>query len=206
MNQIEELPNLDILAEDNIRTLHLPKNRLVKPLAVTFVGIPAAGKTSLTNTLAQALPLAVLSEEEMLKFLAPRLTFFERGEERILSLATKTMEALIARGISCIFDHNVKKKAYRDYIRKVVEKAAGASVLVYVDIPKEVAYKQLSAANYQVSRGDKKGVIMNKDLFEYEVASTEIPTTDEHPFVYQPKNAASLNSLIGQISKFGGMA
>ena len=204
MGLLDDPKNLDILAEDNARTLKLPKARLNPPVAIILIGVPASGKSRLVENLINTLPLAVLSEEEMLKFLAPRISFFERAQEEILALATKTIEKLTQGGISCIFDYSVKKKENRNLIREVVEKAGGKFILIYIDIPKEEAYKQLSKINYEVSRGEKKGVIMNRDLFEYEVTSTTAPSVGEGALVFQPQKPESMQTIIDQLSRIAG--
>ena len=204
MGLIDDPKNLDILAEDNVRTLKLPKARLNPPVAIILIGIPASGKSRLVENLTNTFPLAVLSEEEMLKFLAPRISFFERAQEEILALAEKTIEKLILGSISCIFDYSVKKRRDRGLLREVVEKAGGKFILIYIDIPKEEAYKQLSKINYEVSRGEKKGVIMDKDLFEYEVANITPPSAAEGALVFQPQKPESMQIIIDQLSRIAG--
>ena len=206
MVEKRELPNIDILAEDNIRILELPKARLPIPLVILLVGLPSSGKSELVKELSQKFPLAILSEENMLKFLAPNISFFERSEEKILSLATRTMEKLIVRRISSVFDHSIKKREYRDYIRRRIESLGGKSVLIHINIPKGDAYKQVSKSNFEVTRGDKKGVIINKDLFEYEAASTQIPFQGEHHLIHKPQNPDSVNVIVEQVSKISGLA
>lgn len=203
MGSFDNPSNLDVLAEDNIRTLKLPDGRLNQPLGIILVGVPSSGKTFLVEKLAAALPLAIISEEQMLKFLAPRLTFLERAQEEILSLAVKTTEKLIQRGVSCIFDYSVKKREQRALLKQTIEAAAGKYVLIHIDLPKEEAYRQVSKSNYEITRGEKKGLIMDKDLFEYEVASTTPPTLEERALKYNPQNSDSLNTLVEQVSKLG---
>lgn len=201
MGFFDESAELGVLAEDNIRTLSLPGGRLKPPLAVILIGIPASGKTFLAQNLSKTFPLAVLSEEEMLKFLAPKISFFSRAQDEVMILGIKTIEKLIKRGISCIFDYNVKKRHDRNVIKQTVETVGGKFVLIYLEIPKEEAYEQLSKSNYQVSRGEKKGVILDKDLFEYEVANTMFPINEERALIYKPKNPDGLNIIIDQISR-----
>lgn len=193
--------NIDVLAEDNIRTLEIPKGRLKTPVAILLVGIPASGKSYLVKDLTQALPLAVLSEEDMLKFLAPKITFFNRSQEQVIILAMKSIEKLIQRGVSCIFDYNLKKTHDRQTIRQMVEAVGGRIIIIHIIISKEEAYAQISKANYQVSRGEKKGVILNKDLFEYEVADTIVPLIEEHAMEYKPRESDSVTTLVEKISK-----
>lgn len=199
MSPFNEQVDLDVLAEDNIRILDLPKGRLNPPVAIILVGLPASGKSFLAQNLAKNLPLAVLSEEEMLKFLAPRISFFKRAQGEIIVLALKTIEKLNQRGISCIFDSNVKKRTDRHLIKQTVEASGGKLIIIHVDITKEEAYEQTSKSNYEVTRGEKKGVILNKDLFEYEVASTILPSVEERALVYKPKEFESLNNITQQL-------
>lgn len=201
MGPFKEQVDLNVLAEDNIRVLDLPKGRLNTPVAILLVGMPASGKSFLVQNLAQNLPLAVLSEEEMLKFLAPRISFFKRAQGELTVLALKTIEKLIQRGISCVFDSSVKKRADRQVVKQTVEASGGKFILIHIDVTKEEAYDQISKSNYEVTRGEKKGVILNRDLFEYEVASTTFPLAGEQAIIYKPKGFESINVIIQQISK-----
>ena len=201
METFNQGADLDTLAEDNIRTLEIPSNHLNPTTVIILTGIPASGKSFLAQSLVQVLPLAVLSEEEMLKFLAPKITFFKRAQEQLIVLAMKSIEKLVQRGISVVFDYNLKKKHDRFLIKQSVEAAGGRYILIHIDIPKEEAYKQISKANYEVTRGEKKGVILNKDLFEYEVADTMPPIGEERALVYRPKDPDSLDIIIEQVSR-----
>lgn len=193
--------NLDILAEDNVRTLEIPKGKLGSPTVIGLIGIPGSGKTFLAKSLVQSLPITLLSEEEMLKFLAPRLTFFNRAQDQVVILALKTMEKLIKRGVSCIFDFNIKKRHDRQIFKQTVEAAGGKFLLIHVDVDKEEAYKRITKGNYEVTRGEKKGVILNKDLFEYEVTSTMVPIAEEKAIKFNSNNPEGINILLEQIPR-----
>jgi len=201
MPSFNEHVDINVLAEDNIRTLEIPKGRLKPPIAILLIGIPASGKSYLVNDLSNPFPLVVLSEEDMLKFLAPKITFFNRAQEQVTILAMKSIEKLIQRGISCIFDYNLKKRHDRQVIKQMVEAAGGRMILIHISISKEEAYDQVSKANNLVSRGEKKGVILDKDLFEYEVADTIVPSIDEHAIVYEPKELDSLTTVVEKIAR-----
>ena len=201
MSPFNDQINLDVLAEDNVRTLEIPKGKLGIPTVVGLIGIPGSGKTYLSKYIVQSLPIALLSEEEMLKFLAPRLTFFNRAQDQVVVLALKTMERLIKRGVSYIFDFNIKKRHDRQIFNQTVEAAGGKFILIYVDVDKRDAYKRITKGNYQVTRGEKKAVILNKDLFEYEVASTMVPIAEERALKFNSKNPEGMETLLGQISK-----
>ncbi|OGY25645.1 MAG: hypothetical protein A2864_01680 [Candidatus Woykebacteria bacterium RIFCSPHIGHO2_01_FULL_39_12] len=189
------LLNLETLSEDNIRTLKLSKERFKKPLVIILVGIPSSGKTTFSQTLSSSLPLVILSEEYMIRFLAPRATFFEKAQTETFQLAVKTMEKLVQSGVNCIYDSSIKKKSDRNLIKNRIEKMGGTYVLIYIYIPKELALERVSKQNFEVTRGEKKGFIMNKDLFEYEINSTQIPLSGENHLVYEESNPESLIAI-----------
>jgi predicted kinase len=184
--------NFDVLAEDNIRTLHVPKVAFEKPVCVVMVGIPEAGKTFLAKNLSEKFPLAVLSETDMVAFLSPRATIFKRGALEVFQLAIKTIEHLIKGGKACIYDANIKTREQRSLIKTAVEQAGGSFLLVYVSCPKELCYERLQKHNLAVNRGEIKGFILDKDYFEYEVASTRLPAPEEHHLVYNCENPESI--------------
>lgn len=179
----EVLENIEILVKDNIRILTLPAKKFRKPLAIILVGPPFSGKSALVERIVRRFPLAVLSEDRMREFLAPRATFFKRGAREIFLLASKTIEALIKDGISCIYDATIKKRADRELIRKLVTDAGGRILLINIDIPQGDTYNILAKVNAQIIQGDGKGFVMDKDLFRYELNSTEKPMLDEEPLI-----------------------
>ena len=191
--------NFVILAEDNIRTLKVPSVSFKKPLCVILVGIPCSGKTYLTEKLAEKIPLSVLAEEDMMAFLAPRATIFRRGSLEIFQLASKTIEHLIKKGKACIYDANVKTREARQLLKTVAEGAGGSYLLIYLNCPKETCYERLRKHNLEVTRGETKGFILDKDFFEYEVASTRVPAADEHHLTYNgetPEEASLIFSAV----------
>jgi len=191
--------DFEILAEDNIRTLKVPTVSFKKPLCIILVGIPCSGKTYLTEKLVEKIPLAVLAEEDMMAFLAPRATIFQRNSLEIFQLATKTIEHLIKKGKACIYDANVKTREQRQLLKAVVEEAAGSYLLIHLKCPKETCYERLQKHNLAVNRGETKGFILDKDFFEYEVASTRIPATDEYHLTFDPQNLEDTSSIFSTI-------
>lgn len=189
--------NLDFetLAKDNVRTLNVPEPVFNKPLIVVMVGIPASGKSTLAKKLAEEFPLSVFSEEYMTSFLSPRATLLKRNSVEVFQLAVKTIEILIRKGKASIYDANTKTRQQRDLIKAVVEKIGGTYLLIYLDCPKEVCYQRLQKHNLEVTRGESKGFILDRDLFEYEVSRTRAPASDEINVVYSCTNAQSFYKI-----------
>ncbi|OGY24086.1 MAG: hypothetical protein A2172_00895 [Candidatus Woykebacteria bacterium RBG_13_40_15] len=185
---MDENLNFDVLAEDNIRILAVPNENFKKPLCVILVGYPGAGKTHLVERLKQKFPFTVLSEEDMTSFLSPRATIFKRGAVEVFKLALKTIEHLLKKGKSCIYDANIKTREQRDLIKKAVEFAGGNYLLVLVNYPKEECYERSQKQNFEISRGEAKGFIVDRDFFEFEVASTHLPAPNEQHIDYDGQN------------------
>lgn len=193
--------NFETLAEDNIRTLKVPEPVFEKPVGVVMVGIPASGKTTLTKKLADKFPLTVVSEENMTSFLSPRATLLERNSVGVFQLATKTIEFLIRKGKASIYDANIKTREQRALLKKVIEEWGGTYLLVYLDCPKETCYQRLQKHNLEVTRGESKGFILDKDLFEYEVFSTRVPVSDEINVVYSCTREESFYKVSALVGK-----
>ena len=193
--------DFDILADDNIRTLKVPAPSFRKPLVIVFVGIPASGKTTLTEKLAEKFPLTVLGEENMTAFISPRATIFKRGSEEVLKLAVKTIEHLVRLGKACIYDANAKSREQRALIKQTAEASGGSYLLIHTNCPRESCYGRLQKHNLAVERGESKGFILDKDYFEFEAASTKPPSTEEIHLTYNCENPESSYQLLPLIEK-----
>ena len=195
------LPNIDTLVSDNIRILKIPEARLPHPVAIILIGFPGSGKTTLTNTIKENLPVALMSEEATSHFLLPfQATFLKHSQKEFLELAAATMEKLISMGISCIYDSNIKYQDDRRIIKDLVEQAGGRLITIYTKLSKEEALRRVEQDNVLVSRGEKKGFILNKDRFDYEVSTTELPSATEEHLVYDSTKPESFLTLKDQIT------
>jgi predicted kinase len=191
--------NFDVLAEDNIRILNAPAVLFKKPLCIILVGIPSSGKTWLTRKLRDKFPLTVLAEEDMMAFLAPRATIFKRGAIEVFQLACKTIEHLIKKGKACVYDANIKTREQRMLLKSIVEESGGSYLLIYMDCPKETCYSRLQKRNLEVMRGETKGFILDRDFFEYEVASTRVPAADEYHLTYSSQGLEETSPIFSAV-------
>lgn len=195
MSPVPQL-NFDTLADDYIRTLNLPPASFAKPLCIILVGIPASGKTRLVNKLAEKFPLAILKEEDLIAYLAPRATVIQRNSPEVFKLAFKAIEHIAKAGKACIYDANVKTNEQRALIRNIIQEVGGRFLLIYLNCPRQICYERLEKHNLAVSRGEAKGFILNKDLFEYEVASTSLPSLDEQYVTYNCENPEGVFQIL----------
>lgn len=198
------LANLDTLVTDNVRILKIPRIKLKQPLAIILVGFLGSGKSTLAARIANDFPLVVLSDEAMSHFLLPyKATFLQHSQKDFLALAIATMERLISEGVSCIYDSNIKFTDDRRIIKQMVEAAGGKLVTIHLTLSKEEALRRIEQQNFQVSRGEKKGFIVNKDLFDYEVLSMQIPSNEEDHLVFESTKPENYLALRDQIALKG---
>jgi len=193
--------DFDVLAKDNIRTLKLPTLVFRRPAVFILVGLPVSGKTTLSRRLAEKFPLTILAEEDMSAFLSPRATIFQRNSPEVFQLALETIELLVRIGKACIYDANVKTREQRKLIKQAVEDAGGFYTLIYLNCSREGCYKRLQKHNLAVERGEAKGFILDRDLFEFEVSSTDLPTTEESHLAYNSEDPESIYQLFPQVEK-----
>jgi predicted kinase len=196
-----ELLNFDTLAADNIRTLKVPNPSFKKPLVIVFVGIPASGKSTLTEKLTEKFPMTALSEENLTSFLSPRATIFKRNSEDVFKLAVKSIEHLVRSGKACIYDANIKTRELRAFVKQTVEASGGSYLLIHTDCPRETCYERLQKHNLAVGRGDVKGFILDKDFFEFEASSTKPPSPEEIHLTYNCVNPESFYQVLPLIEK-----
>ena len=184
--------DFDTLAEDNVRILKVPVQVFRKPLCVILVGYPGAGKTFLAEKLKREVPLTTFSEKDLTSFLAPRATPLKRDAVEVFQLAVKTIEHLLLKSKACIYDGNLKTREQREFVKKAVEDAGGQYLLIFISTPKEICYSRVQKQNLSVGRGESKGFILDKDLFEYEVATTKLPPTEENHYNFDGQTQESL--------------
>lgn len=192
--------DFEVLAEDNVRIIKVPEQTFRKPLCVVLVGYPGSGKSFLTRKIKNEVPLAAFSEIGITEFLAPRATLLKRDAVEVFQLAVKTIEHLLAKKKACFYDGNIKTKEQRQLIKKIVEDLGGQYLLIYVNTPKVVCYERVHKQNLAVARGEVKGFILDKDLFEYEVATTSTPPTDEIHYTFDGKSQDSLVNTIMHVN------
>ena len=184
--------NFNVLAEDNIRTLKVSSQTFPKPLSIILVGYPGAGKTFLVERFKNETPVTTFSEKNLTDFLAPRATPLKREATEVFQLAVKTIEHLLIKGKACVYDGNLKTREQRELVKKVVEDAGGRYLLISIDTPKEICYSRVQKQNLAVGRGEAKGFILDKDLFEYEVATTKLPPLEESHYIFDGQTQESL--------------
>jgi adenylylsulfate kinase len=111
--------------------------------AVWITGLPASGKSSITQELMNKLdalevPVVVLESDKMRRILTPEPTYSEKEREQIYRAIVLIGELITKSGMNVIFDATANQRGYRDHARSVIRRF----VEVYVDCPLEICMKR----------------------------------------------------------------
>ncbi|CAJ0810278.1 MULTISPECIES: ATP-binding protein [Ralstonia] len=110
-----------------------------------------AGKSTLTQRLADAPATVLLSEDTWLAHLYPgeitSVTDYARSARRLRAALTDHLCALLGAGISVVLDFPANTPASRAWMREVFERAGVAHQLHYLDVPDAVCKQRLHDRN-----------------------------------------------------------
>ncbi|HTP04670.1 MAG TPA: adenylyl-sulfate kinase [Nitrospirota bacterium] len=111
--------------------------------AVWITGLPASGKSSITQELMNKLdalevPVVVLESDKMRRILTPEPTYSDKEREQFYRAIVLIGELITKSGMNVIFDATANQRGYRDHARSVIRRF----VEVYVDCPLEICMKR----------------------------------------------------------------
>ena len=199
----QQIYQLNVIADDYIRTVKLPQFKSKNPVAVIYVGAPGSGKTYLTQKLTTEFPFLLISHERIQSFLTPTATFFERGQELIYDLVEIVIPKLISLGVCSLFDLNFKVRARRNQLRGKVFESGGHLLTIYLNCPVSFAFNQIQAANRKIVAGEKTGFVIDRAFFQFEVSTTEPPNLDENAINFDiSKDSGQINKIIAFLKPF----
>ena len=111
--------------------------------AVWITGLPASGKSSITQELMNKLdalevPVVVLESDKMRRILTPEPTYSDKEREQFYRAIVLIGELITKSGMNVIFDATANQRGYRDHARSVIRRF----VEVYVDCPLEICMRR----------------------------------------------------------------
>lgn len=111
----------------------------------------AAGKSTLTQQLAQSPQTVLISEDEWLARLYPGqiqgISDYARCTAQLRDALTAHIIALLKTGVSVVLDFPANTQANRRWMRSLFEGAGADHRLHYLDVPDEVCKARLRARN-----------------------------------------------------------
>lgn len=149
-------------------------------------GLGFAGKSTLAKKIAEHTGAIIVSQDE---------NYFEKQDEIdnsdmdskqqwnfLLNYSRQKIDDYMAIGKSVVFDNTSCGLGERDALRAIAGKYAAKSIVVYLDIPYELADER-----YRKNKITKKRLDVKQEYLDDVKRHMEIPTSDENLVVYTPQ-------------------
>jgi adenylylsulfate kinase len=132
-------------------------------LAVWITGIPASGKSAITQELvarmnSQGISAAVLESDALRTVLTPQPTFDPDERDRFYHQMAQLGAMLTRQGIPVIFDATANRRTYRDLARTLIPHFVEVFVSCTIDICRERDPKGIYAAAARGAASNVPGV------------------------------------------------
>jgi predicted kinase len=160
----------------------------MKPLLVSFVGVPGSGKTTFARQLAAELNAVTLNSDAIRVSMwgsreavwATHKNPAERARGNKLTFGALDYAAgqVLAAGYSVVYDCNANKYAERSKMAKIALKYGAESILVYIKTPHELAIQRITRreeAHDAISQNPEKA----QELVERFARAIELPIPSE---------------------------
>jgi hypothetical protein len=170
--------NQEVLVRDMVRTLKLPKVTHPRPIAVTFVGAPATGKTDFALKLSGQMSLVYFSNEQIESYLTPHVNFF--GDNKLtLNFSFEVIKELIKQKISVVFDYSIDTISDRKKLRSEIESLGGQMLILFMECSDEEVFRRIQHSNVKIVEGIKKGFILNQDYYLFKKSKIQSPLSED---------------------------
>lgn len=148
-----------------------------KPKLYLLVGYPGAGKTTLSKLIAARTGAIHLWADVERHKLFGGATHSQAESHTLYDYLNKETDKLLAAGHSVVFDTNFNFRADRDLLRQLAQKNKAETVVVWVQIPKQVAKDRVVG---KVDPRNGYRVAMTEPQFNAITAKLEPPAEDEN--------------------------
>jgi len=146
------------------------------PKLYFFIGYPGAGKTTLSKKIEEATgAFHIWADDQRHKYF-PEATHSEEESIKLYKILNEQAEDLLKSGKSVIFDTNFNYYDDREMMREIAEKSGAEPVLIWLDIPKELAKQR--AVCTDVTRNGYK-ISMSEEQFDAISSKLEPPKNNE---------------------------
>jgi predicted kinase len=126
---------------------------------IFFCGKMASGKSTLARQLTERENAVMLSQDALLDALFPNLIVNVASYIEYSGRINKTIAPLIvgilSKGVSVVLDFPANTRGQRTWFRDIIERAAVAHELHYLDTPDDICKAQLKARSAHLPPGTK---------------------------------------------------
>ncbi len=165
----------------------MTKLQLTKPTLVLLYGYPGAGKTYFSRQFCDEVAAAHLHNDKIRHelFESPR---YDKDENQILQqLMLYMTEEFLKAGVSVVYDTNAMRFAQRRQLRDLARKFDAESVLVWLQIDPDTAYKRARNRDRRKT-DDKYAIDIDENLFRHVAGHMQNPSQVEDYLVLSGKH------------------
>lgn len=107
-----------------------------------IMGLPGAGKSTLSKMLAELTGATVLSSDDTRKLLFVKPCFSQEEHDRLYGIIDHNLEHLLECGMDVVYDANLNRRSHRAEKYTLAEKYGASVVLWWVTTDKSLAKKR----------------------------------------------------------------
>ena len=153
----------------------------MKPTLYIFVGYPGAGKTTISEVIAEQTGATHLWADHIRRERYGKPLYTQSVNDALYAYLNNKTATLLHSGKSVIFDTNFNYRRDRDLLRKIAADNKAQTVLVWVNTPRDTAEHRATVAPPNLRH--RVHGIMTKEHFNEIADKLEPPSADENAFI-----------------------
>src|SRR5688500_2256441 len=149
--------------------------------AIWITGLPASGKSTITEALRPSLEQAglrveVLESDVVRQVLTPSPSYSDKERDLFYRAMAFAGSRLVAHGVTVIFDATATKRAYREYARQLIPRF----IEVAVECPLEVSMARDKKGTYRKGLAGQSKTVPGLDSPYEASAAPDVRIDSEH--------------------------
>lgn len=141
-----------------------------------LMGLPGAGKSTLSKVLQDLTGAYVLSSDDMRKKIFIKPCFSQDEHDKLYEILDHNLEHLLEAGKDAVYDANLNRKVHREEKYTLAGNHNARVILWWVDVPKELAkQRRMSEQDHALLPEGET----SERMFERIALVLEEPTADE---------------------------
>lgn len=151
---------------------------MMKPTLFLMLGYPGAGKTTVSELIAQQSRAVHLSSDKFRLHMFPKPDFGQPEHDAVYGALDYMTELFLAHGLSVIYDANLNRYRHRKDKYDICERAGASAVLLWLQTPHDLAKQRATELGMNDPARRPYGNL-DKGVFDRLAREIEPPHDDE---------------------------